>query len=961
MGITGRLWQKIAAKREKSATGQYFLPTTELRAILTREEINISVAELDCADHERIGLAEKIYQDGLIIFAILTWMKHEAAIVNFRNHDALDASLPLHEERAVEIVPEFGRVLATEIQWQFLPYTFTRDMCDYHRILDHSEVILPFIKEEPLAEGGFGQVYKMTVLSSQQQFFPPGKDPVIIRKKLKIQGPQRAELASNYFAQEMTCLKLLHRLQHPNLVPLLGSYTHKGEHSFLFPCLDMDMEAFFKLDCRFGEFKRDLTFFSALRGLASALQNVHVLRLKAKEHGVDLAAIGYHHDLRPANILVDQQNLLLADFSLGKIKPSTSPSKTIWNIGIGDYIAPECMGEELVGQSVGRAIDIWAFGCLLAEVATYVERGSTGIKDFRSKRLTADLHPNWEEQYFFGKGAVKPEVLLWLQALVSNPRNELIPDLVDLALSLLQIDPVKRPSAAQLSEDLSYLSVKAHLREVSKRLSKYLSTMQRRGEEGPPLMKVWFESERVNALGRVMGLIGSQPQPEVPNQAGLFFEKSQEILLALLRRVDLELDEKSPRSDTPSMDTTVTLDKPLDEILQILVQSLIDLLPQRYQKRMETAWGHASLATRDTNRLNMIRASCNIVSQPQYVHVGALAAMKALRLHFLAGTGMGSKHLLLSKDDVEITESSQEPPIMGLYKKRIPVLVEWVYYSPKWTGMSIDQRKLLMQLKAEGFGIRPKPRGLKILDCIGFYEDAYGYGFVYPIPDQYCHSNARKPTTLLALLVKDATRDTIDMQPLLGAKFKLAAALAVSLMELHMAGWLHENISSKNILLFGIDPKLPVLTESLQDPYLMGFQKSRPDSETWYTDGPSEDAIRDYQHPKYSREARYTAAFDFYSMGLILLEIGLWTPLAYWSNKKPTATPEELRSFLISKYVPRLGQKMGRAYKDAVLTCLNGTLEEGSDVPAPSEGHEPLLQFIESVVEPLEELAALPV
>lgn len=98
-------------------------------------------------------------------------MKREVAIIDFRNHDALDASLPLHEDRAAEIAPDFGRGLAREIQWQFLPYVFRSDMCDHHRVIDNDNVILPFLKQEPLMEGGFSDVYKVTVLSSQQEFF----------------------------------------------------------------------------------------------------------------------------------------------------------------------------------------------------------------------------------------------------------------------------------------------------------------------------------------------------------------------------------------------------------------------------------------------------------------------------------------------------------------------------------------------------------------------------------------------------------------------------------------------------------------------------------------------------------------------------------------------------------------------------------------------------------------------
>lgn len=48
----------------------------------------------------------------------------------------------------------------------------------------------------------------------------------------------------------------------------------------------------------------------------------------------------------------------------------------------------------------------------------------------------------------------------------------------------------------------------------------------------------------------------------------------------------------------------------------------------------------------------------------------------------------------------------------------------------------------------------------------------------------------------------------------------------------------------------------------------------------WHTDGPISGAIfQEYQHPEYLRTGRYRAAYDYYSLGLVLLEIGVWMSL----------------------------------------------------------------------------------
>ena len=153
---------------------------------------------------------------------------------------------------------------------------------------------------------------------------------VVIRKQVKHRKAQSSDDYKRVFEKEMSILRLLRTLTHPNIVPLLGSYSYKNTHNFLFPCFEMDLEDFLRQDARFGEFHRDFTFYIALCGLASALEQTHNLHLKAKDNGLDLNAIGYHNDFRPANILVSNNTFILADFGLGNLKTAVARSDTPW-------------------------------------------------------------------------------------------------------------------------------------------------------------------------------------------------------------------------------------------------------------------------------------------------------------------------------------------------------------------------------------------------------------------------------------------------------------------------------------------------------------------------------------------------------------------------------------------------------------------------------------------------------
>jgi hypothetical protein len=52
----------------------------------------------------------------------------------------------------------------------------------------------------------------------------------VVRKKIRVQKNQSKEAYDKAFSNEQKCLRLLDRLKHPNIIPLLASYTYRGEH-----------------------------------------------------------------------------------------------------------------------------------------------------------------------------------------------------------------------------------------------------------------------------------------------------------------------------------------------------------------------------------------------------------------------------------------------------------------------------------------------------------------------------------------------------------------------------------------------------------------------------------------------------------------------------------------------------------------------------------------------------------
>ncbi|RWA07817.1 hypothetical protein EKO27_g7295 [Xylaria grammica] len=285
-------------------------------------------------------------------------------------------------------------------------------MWEYDCLVD-KKVVIPFISSEQIGSGASSIVEKVGISPSQQNFMDKGMRTVhAVRKKLIKKG------GTENFNREVRCLRLLNQLQHSNIIPLWGSYTYRDEHNFLFPYIGMDLGKFLLAKSRHQDFQWDFTFYSALAGLASALSKTHRLLLDQAHHDVDFEAIGYHRDLRPPNVLVCADTFILADFGLGSLKRADELSHTQYKSISGDYIAPECTDMQEIPQTVNRAIDIWAFGCLIAEVVTYLLKGVDSVEEFRRKRLTPGRLAQWKDAGFYRPDcAVKKEVVDWMEVL----------------------------------------------------------------------------------------------------------------------------------------------------------------------------------------------------------------------------------------------------------------------------------------------------------------------------------------------------------------------------------------------------------------------------------------------------------------------------------------------------------------------------------------------------------------
>ncbi|MCJ1290540.1 hypothetical protein MMC34_002079 [Xylographa carneopallida] len=281
----------------------------------------------------------------------------------------------------------------------------------------------------------------------------------------------------------------------------------------------------------------------------------------------------------------------------------------------------------------------------------------------------------------------------------------------------------------------------------------------------------------------------------------------------------------------------------------------------------------------------------------------------------------------------------------------------------------------------EGNARQLKPDDVRYQEISLFYESLRGYqgllrlqgwtidsersrcAYVYELPPSHImpsmsHDNLQ-PRSLLSFLQNGGDTDTNNM-PCLENRFRLALNIAVCMMLLHAKGITHRNVNSNNIVFF-VDGKSIASDEKvwksrlIRTPYLTAFHQRALTTPTF---GPDPTFTSIYQHPSlgYSNQEPYRYAHDQYSLGLILLEIGLWMPIGkFWKSKY---TRHDFKTRLQDIYLKKLSAKCGDGYMKVVLHCLtaverdlssdqNGQLEPKTE--SDIEAH-----FHQTVIVPLE-------
>ncbi|MBL4848102.1 MAG: protein kinase [Planctomycetes bacterium] len=246
--------------------------------------------------------------------------------------------LPL-EERETEANPEtfklLGLLKATDFDSEAEPPVLRGPLAEGKKatslLPQVGEVVAERFKIEALlGEGGAGAVFRALDQELQRK---------VAIKFLRLARP---ELRARFLREAALTAGLRHR----NVLSLFDSGEAEGRLYIVYELVEGARDLSSAFAERDLEARLDL-FEQALEGVAAA-------------H----AAGVIHRDLKPENILVrSPDHVLVADFGLAKTEESSLTNTGQW-LGTPAYMSPE----QVVGQPVTPATDVWALGLILHEV-----------------------------------------------------------------------------------------------------------------------------------------------------------------------------------------------------------------------------------------------------------------------------------------------------------------------------------------------------------------------------------------------------------------------------------------------------------------------------------------------------------------------------------------------------------------------------------------------------------------
>lgn len=226
-------------------------------------------------------------------------------------------------------------------------------------------------------------------------------------------------------------------------------------------------------------------------------------------------------------------------------------------------------------------------------------------------------------------------------------------------------------------------------------------------------------------------------------------------------------------------------------------------------------------------------------------------------------------------------------------------------------------------LKCKGVVVHNRNRG----------DQLPAFTLILRIPQGYS-----EPQNLRSCLVQQNTDHSLS------DRFKLAKDLVKAVGYVHTFGFVHKSIRPDTILIFKSS------ASSIGSVSLVGFENFRTEDGRTLHSGDATWEKNLYRHPRRqgeNPEDDYVMQHDIYSLGVCLLELGLWESFVDYNEDATIALPSQtlslptelsmaarmplMKDHLVYLTRTLLPKRMGNNYAEIVETCLTCLDENNSD------------------------------
>lgn len=279
-----------------------------------------------------------------------------------------------------------------------------------------------FSEKRIIGRGGFGTVYK-GVLDNRDE---------IAVKKLGYQPG----LGDDQFKNEVMNLM---GVQHQNIVQLLGycyeTRNRVAEYNGKLVFAGYDERVLCLEYLQGGSLEKHLSdepcrldwsiSYGIIKGICDGLKHLHT----GSKNPI------YHLDLKPANILLDEDMIpKIGDFGLSRLLVSTQTCVTQTFIGTPGYMPPEYIDK----QEITPKFDVFSLGVIILQIMAG-RSGHSESAHTPSEQFIELVHENWRKR---------------LQATMSADISQEVKICIEIALKCVESDRGKRPTINQIVDEL---------------------------------------------------------------------------------------------------------------------------------------------------------------------------------------------------------------------------------------------------------------------------------------------------------------------------------------------------------------------------------------------------------------------------------------------------------------------------------------------------------------------------